>query len=73
MSSDTIIAKLLRSPNAGHVAILLTIVAGGSANYSRVDDVAIEMAALRQEQTEIRIDQRDHERRLAAIERTLLR
>lgn len=63
------LAKLLKNPNAGHLVLLLVIAGGGGANYSRVDDVARDLAAIRAEQLEQRSDLRDQDRRLAAIER----
>lgn len=68
MSRETL-RLLLRNPNAGTTMLALMIALGGGANYSRVDDVADDLAAIKEEQQDLRAEQRDQNRRLAALER----
>jgi cell division protein FtsB len=60
--------SLIKNPNAGHVALLLVIIGGGGANYTKVDEVSREIAAMRTELIEYKLERRDLERRLAKLE-----
>lgn len=63
------VRELLRNPNAGAATLLVVITVGGGANYSKVDQVLTELSAVREAQLEQRLELRDQERRLAALER----
>lgn len=65
---NELFSKLAKSPNAGHLVILLVIAGGGGANYSRVDTVALDVAAIREAQTIEKDQRRDLEIRVAVLE-----